>query len=116
MTDIFAVVLDRESQLRNLRQIISEYDEQNAILTKHIDHLNVAVQKLEHENTEHIQTIKKLTPFLKKFVISFTEIVSKADIHVDINLSNVEEFIKEYSSMEKSKYLKEFVTNLDYPS
>ena len=40
---------DRESELRQLRKQNTEYEEQNAILSKHIDNMKAAIDKLEVE-------------------------------------------------------------------
>ncbi|KAG8193318.1 hypothetical protein JTE90_003801 [Oedothorax gibbosus] len=42
----------REAELRQLRKSNTEYEEQNAILTKHIENMKSAIDKLEVENTQ----------------------------------------------------------------
>ena len=39
----------RESELRQLRRQNTEYEEQNAILSKHVDNMKQAIDKLEME-------------------------------------------------------------------
>ncbi|CAG2178688.1 unnamed protein product, partial [Oppiella nova] len=39
----------REQELRSLRKLNTEYEEQNAILSKHIDNMKSAIEKLEVE-------------------------------------------------------------------
>lgn len=43
----------REAELRQLRKSNTEYEEQNAILTKHIENMKSAIEKLEGENAQH---------------------------------------------------------------
>lgn len=43
----------REAELRQLRKSNTEYEEQNAILTKHIENMKCAIEKLEGENAQH---------------------------------------------------------------
>jgi len=43
----------RESELRQLRRQNTEYEEQNAILSKHVDNMKQAIEKLEVEATQH---------------------------------------------------------------
>ncbi|XP_033098095.1 high mobility group protein 20A-like isoform X2 [Anneissia japonica] len=42
----------RENELRQLRKSITEYEEQNAILQKHIDNMRTAIEKLEAETVQ----------------------------------------------------------------
>ncbi|GAB6031981.1 High mobility group protein 20A [Chamberlinius hualienensis] len=42
----------RETELRQLRKANTEYEEQNSILSKHIDNMKVAIEKLEVETTQ----------------------------------------------------------------
>jgi len=60
----------RESELRQLRKLNTEYEEQNAILSKHIDNMKSAIEKLEIESVqqknnnlaldEHLNRLKAL--------------------------------------------------------
>lgn len=43
------LVAAREGELRQLRKQNTEYEEQNAILSKHIDNMKQAIEKLEVE-------------------------------------------------------------------
>ena len=45
-----SLVLDREKELRELRKLNYQYEEQNAILSKHIDDLKGIVTSLEEES------------------------------------------------------------------
>ncbi|PIK46035.1 putative high mobility group protein 20A [Apostichopus japonicus] len=59
----------RENELRQLRKSTTEYEEQNAILQKHIDNMKSAVEKLETEAVQqrttnmslqqHLQTVRQ---------------------------------------------------------
>lgn len=42
-------LIDREAELRQLRKQNTEYEEQNAILSKHIENMKQAIEKLEVE-------------------------------------------------------------------
>ena len=42
----------REQELRSLRKLNTEYEEQNAILSKHIDNMKSAIEKLEVESAQ----------------------------------------------------------------
>jgi len=42
----------REAELRQLRKQNTEYEEQNAILSKHIDNMKQAIEKLEVESVQ----------------------------------------------------------------
>jgi len=42
----------REGELRQLRRQNTEYEEQNAILSKHVDNMKQAIEKLEVEATQ----------------------------------------------------------------
>ena len=42
----------REQELRSLRRLNTEYEEQNAILSKHIDNMKSAIEKLEVESVQ----------------------------------------------------------------
>ena len=48
--------LARENELRQLRKSTTEYEEQNAILQKHIDNMKAAMQKLESEAVQQRNT------------------------------------------------------------
>ncbi|CAG2113161.1 unnamed protein product [Medioppia subpectinata] len=60
----------RESELRSLRKLNTEYEEQNAILSKHIDNMKSAIEKLEVEAvqqrtnnqtlSQHIQHVRQV--------------------------------------------------------
>jgi predicted nucleic acid-binding Zn-ribbon protein len=43
----------REAELRQLRKQITEFEEQNAILGKHIDNMKQVIEKLEVEAVQH---------------------------------------------------------------
>ena len=46
----------RESELRQLRKQTAELEEQNAILSKHIENMKQAIEKLEVESVQHRST------------------------------------------------------------
>ncbi|KAI1290056.1 High mobility group protein 20A [Halotydeus destructor] len=54
----------RESELRQLRKWNTEFEEQNAILSKHIDNMKDAIEKLEVESTQHQMNNQILNQYL----------------------------------------------------
>jgi thiamine kinase-like enzyme len=46
------VLIAREAELRQLRKQNTEFEEQNAILGKHIDNMKSAIDKLESETSQ----------------------------------------------------------------
>lgn len=56
----------RENELRQLRKSTTEYEEQNAILQKHIDNMKSAVDKLETEAVQQRTTNMSLQQHLQQ--------------------------------------------------
>lgn len=56
----------RENELRQLRKSTTEYEEQNAILQKHIDNMKTAVEKLETEAVQQRNTNMSLQQHLQQ--------------------------------------------------
>ncbi|XP_015793333.1 high mobility group protein 20A [Tetranychus urticae] len=56
----------RESELRQLRKVNTDYEEQNAILSKHIENMKAAIEKLEVESVQRKATNKSLDEHLTK--------------------------------------------------
>ena len=46
----------REAELRQLRRSATEYEEQNSILSKHVESMKQAIQKVEVETTQQRNT------------------------------------------------------------
>ena len=67
VTSLFPLAA-RENELRQLRKSTTDYEEQNAILQKHIDKMKEAIDKLESETVQqrnnnmalqnHLQTLR----------------------------------------------------------
>ena len=55
----------RENELRQLRKSTTEYEEQNAILQKHIDNMKSAIEKLETEAVQQRNTNMALNSHLQ---------------------------------------------------
>lgn len=55
----------REQELRSLRKLNTEYEEQNAILSKHIDNMKSAIEKLEVESVQQKNNNSALSQHLQ---------------------------------------------------
>ncbi|XP_038058515.1 high mobility group protein 20A-like isoform X2 [Patiria miniata] len=62
----------RENELRQLRKSTTEYEEQNAILQKHIDNMKAAISKLETEAVQQRNTNMTLQQHLQALRVSLT--------------------------------------------
>ena len=58
--------------MRQLRKSNTEYEEQNAILTKHIDNMKAAVEKLEVETVQQKNNNSALEQHLKNLRATLT--------------------------------------------
>ncbi|KAK3754936.1 hypothetical protein QZH41_019352, partial [Actinostola sp. cb2023] len=56
----------RENELRRLRKTNTEFEEQNAILSKHIENMKKGIEKLENEADEQQKEITILEKHLRK--------------------------------------------------
>ena len=99
-----------------------EYEEQNAILSKHIDSLNSAIRKMEDDKTVSEQGMKILEPFLKYFQELLSRHVSKSGLSdVQPTYTNIKECLVELSNLIPSSNkklllkIKEMINGLDYP-
>lgn len=119
-------MLDRESELRKLRKASKEYEEQNAILSKHIDNLKAAISKLEDEETRSKGDIKGLEPFLKNFRhILFQTLygVHLPDSEVELKEESIDQFVEELCKLyqnptangEIMAKIKQIISSMDYP-
>ena len=116
--------IGRESELRKLRKATTELEEQNAILSKHIDNLNSVIGKLEDEKAESEEGIKTLAPFLNVFHELLSQRFSTSglsDADTQLTESNISQFLmelgKNYSSCDSKTIvkLKRVLYQLDYP-
>jgi len=62
----------REAELRQLRKSNTEYEEQNAILSKHIDNMKAAIDKLEVETNQQRTSNHTLAQYLDKLRSTLT--------------------------------------------
>ena len=62
----------RENELRQLRKSTTEYEEQNALLQKHIDNMKTAISKLETEAVQQRNTNVTLQQHLQTLRVSLT--------------------------------------------
>jgi chromosome segregation ATPase len=58
--------LVRENELQRLRKTNTEFEEQNAILSKHIENMKKGIEKLENEAEEQQKEISTLEKHLHK--------------------------------------------------
>jgi DNA repair exonuclease SbcCD ATPase subunit len=62
----------REAELRQLRKSNTEYEEQNAILSKHIDNMKAAIDKLDVETNQQRTSNQTLAQYLDKLRATLT--------------------------------------------
>ena len=86
----------RETELRSLRKTVSEFEEQNAVLQKHVDNLRSAATKLERdialtkENTQSLdQQLNGMKSLVRTHLSRFTSQVPNFEQVTD---ENVEDF------------------------
>ena len=112
----------RESELRKLRKSTTELEEQNAILSKHIDNLNSAICKLQDDKVESEGDIKTLEPFLESFHEFLSRQFSKSgilDLDTQLKEKNIQEFLVQLTgSCDDTMTLKtlRLLNELDYPN
>ncbi|KAL1513615.1 hypothetical protein ABEB36_003005 [Hypothenemus hampei] len=86
----------RDAELRQLRKINTDYEQQNAILTKHIDNMKTAITKLKSEITQQEKTNISLQQHLdnlrKCLSTGFSE-VQLPGIKEVANLENIENYM-----------------------
>lgn len=117
----------REQELRQLRKLNTEYEEQNAILSKHIDNMKSAIEKLEVEsvqqNNNNIALNQHLTQLRSHLVKSFAHISVPGSGETP-NLDNIDDYMnKLHAKLTKEKSrdneallarVRAIVANLDY--
>ena len=69
------IITARETELRQLRKQNTEYEEQNAILSKHIDNMKVAIEKLDvdaiQQRSNNVALHQHLNSMRKTLTASF---------------------------------------------
>ncbi|XP_028402286.1 SWI/SNF-related matrix-associated actin-dependent regulator of chromatin subfamily E member 1-related-like [Dendronephthya gigantea] len=111
----------RESELRKLRKATTEIEEQNAILSKHIDNLNSAIGKLDDEKIESEQDIKGLKTYLKNIRELLAQSFSNSELldTTDVTLSELRELLVKLCNSRDNAItnkVKKAIKDLDYPN
>lgn len=121
------IISARENELRKLRKVNTEFEEQNAILSKHIENMKKGIDKLEGERKEQQSEINALQRHLAKLrqVISRSfvdiQIPGEADPitleSVDSFVAKLQQYIQENSkeNLELTSKIKDIIASLDYP-
>lgn len=123
---MFWPLLGRETELRKLRKANTEYEEQNAMLSKHIDNMKAAIDKLEDEATKSREEKKQLESRLRNFreilVRSLSE-VRLPESDTEPKEESIDDFVEELYKLFQNPTLykdivtkvKGIITTLDYP-
>ena len=98
----------RETEMRQLRKQVTEMEEQNAVLAKHVDNMKSAITKLEGETSlqnENTQTLNRHFESLKAVIASgFANAPLPGRAKSDpITMENVESFMKTIHAMTVEK-------------
>ncbi|RWS09769.1 high mobility group protein 20A-like protein [Dinothrombium tinctorium] len=87
----------RENELRQLRKLNSEYEEQNAILSKHIENMKAAIEKLEVESVQQKNNNAALSQHLSELrnvlVTSFAGIAIPGS-HETPTMENIDNYMQ----------------------
>ena len=117
----------RENELRKLRKLNTEYEEQNAILSKHIENMKKGIDKLAGEREDQQKEISALQRHLTKLRQIISRNLSDVQIpgekdsltldSVDSFVSKLQQYIQENSkeNMELTARIKDIISNMDYP-
>ncbi len=115
----------REAELKMLRKQATEFEEQNAVLQKHVDNMKSAVSKLETDTNlikDNNTALEKQLDGLRQIVLE--SIVGKVDLpgFGAVNNDNVDAFVaklhelavkKSSENQELASTIKELTANLD---
>ena len=110
----------REAELRSLKKTVTEFEEQNSVLQKHVDNMKSAVTKLERDVTltkENNEALEKQYDGLQKLVLNHLSHVHVPNFGT-VNQDNIEEYVtKLLDAIDGNPNLKESVkkatTNMD---
>eukprot|EP00092_Neocalanus_flemingeri_P005635 GFUD01006069.1.p1 GENE.GFUD01006069.1~~GFUD01006069.1.p1 ORF type:complete len:310 (-),score=106.26 GFUD01006069.1:648-1577(-) len=86
----------RELELRQLRKQTTEFEEQNAVLAKHIDSMKSAISKLEVETVQQRQNnagLQQQLDMLRQMVVSSFRGVQLPGNHEPLTLQSVDQFV-----------------------
>ena len=116
-----------ENELRKLRKVTTEFEEQNAILSKHIENMKKGIEKLESEAEEQQKENTALLDHLGKLrqllVQNFVDIAVPGE-EDKVSVDNVDKFIeklhnclqqspKEHATL--TAKVKSIICRMDYP-
>lgn len=124
---LFVFIPARENELRKLRKVNTEFEEQNAILSKHIENMKKGIDKLEGERKEQQNEISALQRHLAKL----RQIISRSFVDIQIPgvtdpltsetvdsfVAKLQQYIQENSkeNLELTSRIKDIIASLDYP-
>jgi len=86
----------RELELRQLRKQTTEFEEQNAVLGKHIDSMKSAISKLEVETVQQRQNnagLQQQLDMLRQMVVSSFRGVQLPGNHEPLTMQSVDQFV-----------------------
>lgn len=118
---------NRESELRKLRKANNEYEEQNAMLSKHNDNMKAAIDKLQDEASKSKEENKQLQSHLSNFrdmlVQSLAEI-RLPDSNEEPKKESIDDFVEELYKLFQNPLayreivmkVKNVIATLDYPN
>ena len=124
---IFILFAAHENELRKLRKVTTEFEEQNAILSKHIENMKKGIEKLESEADEQQKENTALLAHLGKLrqllVQNFNDIEVPGD-EDKVSVDNVDKFVeklhnflqqnpKEHAALMAK--VKSIICRMDYP-
>jgi len=86
----------RELELRQLRKQTTEFEEQNAVLGKHIDSMKSAITKLEVETVQQRQNnagLQQQLDMLRQMIVTSFRGVQLPGVHEPLTIQTVDQFI-----------------------
>lgn len=87
----------RETELRTLKKTVNEFEEQTAILQKHVDNMKTAVTKLEKDvalTQENNDILEKQYQGLQKLVLAHFSHIQVPNLPGSVvNQDNIEEYV-----------------------
>lgn len=92
----------KESELRLLKRQTNDYEEQNAVLQKHVDNMTSAVEKLERENAavmENNAALEKHLEEMQQLIIANFSSIPLKKHSGRLNKENVDDYINELNSV-----------------
>ena len=102
----------REAELRSLKKTVTEFEEQNSVLQKHVDNMKSAVTKLERDVTltkENNDALEKQYDGLQKLVLNHLSHVHVPNFGI-VNQDNIDEYVtKLLDAIDGNPNLKESV-------